>query len=284
MSLRKQYDVNAALEEFGEQLGIGADEVELVNKASEPEEVEPISNDEPEVVEAKEPEQQQEEVKPRYVEEANLAVLEAQLNTFREQIADQIGSLSKGLTPTQQPAQQPTTEYEQFTADPEYAAHPLVKEVESLKQQLASVEELKQSFAKAQRETSIMSERTKLQSAVSQLREKYPDLHEFVKESNIAATFEKCVEVNAFGQVDWQSEIDKTYKTLSFDTKVTAAKKAADELAAKREEKKAKGAAAASAVPPGGGSFQAPKVQSRPFERGYKSASAAMLAELEGLG
>lgn len=110
MSLRKQYDVNAALEEFGEQLGIGADEVELVNKASEPEEVEPISNDEPEIVEAKEPEQQQEEVKPRYVEEANLAVLEAQLNTFREQIADQIGSLSKGLTPTQQPAQQPTTE------------------------------------------------------------------------------------------------------------------------------------------------------------------------------
>ena len=278
--LRKSYDKNAALAEFGEQLGISADDVEFVD-APEPEEVEPIQ---PEPEPQPEPQEQEAPKEEKQLDRESVAVLEAQLNTFRDQVAEQIGSLSKGLQPTQPPAQQPATEYEQFTADPEYASHPLVKEVESLKQQLASVEELKQNFAKAQRETAIVSEKVRLQTAVSALKEKYPDLHEFVKESNINATLSKVAEVNAFGQVDWMTEIDKTYKTLSYDTKLAAAQKAADELATKRDEKRTKGAAAASAVPPGGGSFQAPKVQSQPNVRGYSSSKAAMLLELEGLG
>lgn len=277
--LRKSYDKNAALAEFGEQLGISADDVEFVD-APEVEEVEPIQ---PEPEPQPEPEQEAPK-EEKQLDRESVAVLEAQLNTFRDQVAEQIGSLSKGLQPTQQPAQQPATEYEQFTADPEYAAHPLVKEVEALKKELAQVAELKENFNRVQHEAAVVSERSKLDSALNQLRSKYPDLHEFVKEANIAATLNKVAEVKAFGQVDWMSEIDKTYKTLSYDTKVAAAQKAADELASKREEKRTKGAAAASAVPPGGGSFQAPKVQSQPNVRGYSSSKAAMLLELEGLG
>lgn len=278
--LRKSYDKNAALAEFGEQLGISADDVEFVD-APEVETVEPIQ---PEPEPQPEPEQQEAPKEEKQLDRESVAVLEAQLNTFRDQVAEQIGSLGKQLQPTQVPAQQPPTEYEQFTADPEYASHPLVQEVEALKKEIAQVSELKANLNRMQQETAVVSERTKLQSAVAELRAKYPDLHEFVKESNIAATFEKCVEVNAFGKVDWMSEIDKTYKTLSYDTKIAAAQKAADELATKREEKRTKGAAAASAVPPGGGSFQAPKVQSQPNVRGYSSSKAAMLLELEGLG
>lgn len=196
---------------------------------------------------------------PVTAEPSDVQAIAAQNQAYFEEMQKRLDRQLADLKPQTEP------QGYQFQEDP----------VTKLNREVAELRKANQEATQHLEAVRVNSLKAEHEQAVNALREKYPDLDEFVPPALRQQAMQQAIQGKHYG-VDWKDAIAQVYKINSFDKYHSAVSKQKDDLALRREEKRQSGMQAASAVSPGGSPFQKPANKPDPrsatFEKDRRAA------------
>lgn len=273
-SVRKDYDLAGAEKalvdiddtDFGgiEQPGTGVD-YQFGLQADPDEVTRPVPDEQPEDKEDEDEELTQAD---------ELAAMRTEMKAYQDWQAQELDRIRKAQEHSQHFARQQREQYE----DPIPTRYLTDLDLAGIHQMSQRVQMLEERAGKAI-ESAKRSEMAAFQRAEAAMREKYPDLDDFVPARNRELAIKTVLEQEAFG-VDWESELGRVYRDKAFD-KHNAKR---DELSQKRQEKQREATKVASKVVSGGSPYQEPELKKPLRDTRYHSAKDRAMAAFNAIG